>query len=227
MAIFQAIFQGLSDMFTDQIKPLFLQVSDRYVDLVTAPAKNTDMIWIIFPVVAMLILMEFYFGRYSKEKLGWNSAVANSIVLIFVSIDLFRQIYQGDFSMFFEANPSASIQITTTIATVIAILGVWLLMVDFYHLLPENLAYRISSHLPINLIAYLSIILVYTNLSHGDETIKAIPLDIYTFTAAILLFFTLFLIFWAIRILEPKEDDPKPSEEEKKENASESLFVDV
>ncbi|MBD3354899.1 hypothetical protein GF361_02850, partial [Candidatus Woesearchaeota archaeon] len=57
----------------------------RFMELVTAPYHHSELLWITIPLVAALILMDIYFGRYKKEELGWNTAVGNTLALAFVA----------------------------------------------------------------------------------------------------------------------------------------------
>ena len=61
--------------------------------IIFAPFNFPDMIWVAAPLLISLIMIELYFGRYSSEELGWNSAISNSLVLIFVALDLFRKVF--------------------------------------------------------------------------------------------------------------------------------------
>lgn len=184
-------------------KELYMQTGisiwARFLQLVTAPYNHQDMLWITLPLIAGLFLMQFYFGIYRKEELGWNTAVGNSLALIFVSMDLFRQIYTNSvskavwdlvFNNFREA----------LIVFFIGFVSIWLLFGEFFHFLPKKVAFLVSSSLPTTLVAYLGIILIYTK----------IPLDIYTFFASLLLFILLAILFRFIHFLEPismKEED--------------------
>ena len=61
---------------------------------------KTEVLWIIFPLAIATVVMLIYFGKYREEKPGWNSYVSNSLVLLFVSVILLRQIYNVDGSGF-------------------------------------------------------------------------------------------------------------------------------
>ena len=79
---------------------------------------------------------------------------------------------------------------------VVFVLGLgslWLFVAQFFHVLPKRLAFFISSSLPTTVFAYLAIILIYTN----------IPLDKFTFVAAVVLFFALLIILKIIQFLIP------------------------
>ncbi|MBI1969843.1 hypothetical protein HYS48_04060 [Candidatus Woesearchaeota archaeon] len=169
-------------------------IVERIKDMVYAPSTNHDMLWIVFPLVFTLLMMEFYFGRYTREELGWNTAVGNSLVLIFVSIDLFRYLYNhpqalGTLTFLLES----PVPTKMLIAMLVFIEGIILLFEDFFHRIPKRIAFFISSPLPVNLTAYVGIAIVYSN----------IPFDWYTILAALALFFLLLLFFWIVRLAVP------------------------
>lgn len=168
-------------------------VYPRFVDLVAAPYYHSELLWITIPLIIVLLLMEFYFGRYRKEELGWNTAVGNALVLLFVAMDLYRHLYETsafkDFFNFIFLNAKG-----VFIATVIVAEGFWLLFANFYHILPKRFAFFASAALQINMTAYVAIVLVYSNLE----------LDLATIIAAIILYFILLGFFALIHLIEPK-----------------------
>ena len=170
-----------------------LQVFPRFMDLVTAPYHHSELLWIAIPLVIIVLLMEFYFGRYVKEELGWNTAVGNSVVLLFVAMDLYRYLYTSspfkDFFNYIFINAKG-----VFIATIIALEGFWLLFANFFHILPKKLAFFTSASLQINMTAYVAIVLVYSNLE----------LDWATIIAAVILYFALLGFFALIHLIEPK-----------------------
>ena len=166
-------------------------IISRFIELIKAPIDHHNMIWIVLPLIAGLFMMQLYFGRYRKEELGWNTAVGNSLALIFVSVDLIRQIY--------ILNPAPTFDFVflnfskLIIVIVIGLWAGWLLLGEFFHLLPKKFAFLVSSSLPTTLIAYIAIILVYT----------AIPFDFATFIAGIMLLIVLSIFFSLLHILQP------------------------
>ncbi|MFH1650028.1 MAG: hypothetical protein ABIA93_05755 [Candidatus Woesearchaeota archaeon] len=184
----------------------------RFLELVIAPWQIPSMLWILGPLVLMLVLMEFYFGRYSNEELGWNTAVGNSMVLFFVALDLLRTIYNNHnpitlYQVIFhdiQAGALLNAQYASTImALCVLALGVVMLFVDFFHILPKKFAFSVSSSLPINLTAYMAIVLVYGNINQPGR----FPYDWYTLAAAIVLFIALWIFFGILKFLEPKARD--------------------
>jgi len=129
-------------------------IVERFVEIVYAPFNHPEMLWIATPLILMLFLTEIYFSRYKLEELGWNSAYGNSLVLLFVSVDLFRYLYNN--------NLLDTITIKTALAITVALMAAFLILINFIHLLPEDMAYGLSSKLPMNFIAYMAIIFVYS-----------------------------------------------------------------
>jgi len=169
---------------------LFVPILDRFYELVKAPYLNTEMLWIALPLLITLVIVELYFGRYRGERLGWNTALTNTLVLIFVSLNLLQRIFKENNGNWVDMLSSSSF----IIALVILVLGIILFFVDFFHVVPKSLAFIFSAHLPINITAYTAIVLVYNKL----------PLDINTILAWVMLMVVLGGIFFFIKLLEPK-----------------------
>ena len=166
---------------------------ERFSELVSAPLRTPDMLWITLPLLITLVMMEVYFGRYRKEQLGWNTAVGNNLVLVFVSLDLLRQLY-GSSGLAGTSEVFALYPGKTIIAAGVGLSGLLILYYDFFHLLPKRFAFAISSSLAVNLTAYLAIVFIYTNLA----------IDLYTLFASLMLFLIAAAFFAVIRRIEPK-----------------------
>ncbi len=201
----------MSEFVNEQLMPAVNAIWERFIDLVTAPAQYHEMIWIILPLIFTLVVMEFYFNRYKVEELGWNTAVGNSIVLMFIAIDLFRHIYGkspellstiGSISDVNEV--FAIVHPVVIMAVVVGLWGLGLMFFNFFHVMPKKLAFLISSALPVNVTAYVAIILVYTNLAEGAFKI---PFDIITVYSALFMFGLLFAGFKVIGVFVPKSKD--------------------
>jgi len=165
-------------------------VWDRLVELLSAPAVNPQMIWIIAPLIITLLLMTFYFGKWTREEIGWNTAIGNSIVLLFVSIDLLRYVYNLSIPgsiINYELHP-----ISTIICIIVAIEAITLMLTSFFKALPKSVTFFLCSPLPVNLQAYLAIVVVYTSIT----------LDWFTLLAVIVLFIILYFIVKLLQIVE-------------------------
>lgn len=164
-------------------------------EIVSAPSQQTELLWTVLPLVAALLMMELYFGRYKTEELGWNTAVANGLLLVFVSLTLFRHLLLDR-----EISLAIISDLKTFLAAAVLILGVWLFIVDFFHLLPKKIAFRISSSLPINFLAYIAVILVRTDIldKSGIENYSIVA------CAVLALFLCTMILFGLVHSLEPK-----------------------
>lgn len=148
------------------------------------------MIWMVIPLIIVTIVMTFYFGMYKREQLGWNTAVSNSLVLIFVSIDLLRHIF--NFTMPGSVMNFAETPFKTLVAGLIFIEGIALMFINMMHFLPKRISFAISSPLPINVTAYVVMTIVYTEM----------VFDWITLLAAIVLFFIIYIILKLLQLLE-------------------------
>ncbi len=179
-------------------------ILDRSIEIVRQPALNVEMLWILLPLLVTMFLMELYFGRYSREEIGWNTAVSNSLVLFFVGMDLASYLYSQNMLVGFSAIPVELLDIAsqkTFIAFIIIIESVFLVVLNFFRLVSKRFAFGISSELIMNYIGVISIIAIYSDL----------PLDLLSLAAVVFLFIVMILFFWIIRTIEPKVE---PGEEE-------------
>ncbi|MCX8194282.1 MAG: hypothetical protein N3G19_02900 [Candidatus Pacearchaeota archaeon] len=182
-------------------------IYERALEIIRQPALNPEMLWMLIPMLVSLFLIELYFGRYSEEELGWNSAVSNALVLFFVGINLASWLYSNGMLVGFMPVDIAIFDIAlkkTFIAAVVIAESALLLFLNFFHLVAKRFSFGISSGLIINFVGAISIILVYSD----------IPLDIATFPAVLLIFICLVLFFWIIRLIEPKAKEISEEENE-------------
>jgi hypothetical protein len=177
-------------IFFDQIVHLSMQIWSRFLEIIYSPLVFKDMLWILIPLLVTMLFIEFYFGFYVEEQLGWNTAFGNTLVLMFVSLNLGKQLY--DSGLLFND------QLKTIIVMAVLIEAVLIGFFDFFHILPERFAFKISGTLPINFVAISAIIIVYTN----------VPIDPITLSALVLLLITLAAFIGLIHLIEPKVGNP-------------------
>ncbi|MBT3865915.1 hypothetical protein HOF78_02305 [Candidatus Woesearchaeota archaeon] len=154
-------------------------LKDRFIELLLAPVNYSEMLWIAVPLILALFLTEIYFSRYKQEELGWNSAYGNALVLLFVSVDIFRYLFNN--------NMLENMTTKLAIALAVTIMAILLTLINFLHILPENLAYGLSSKLPVNFLAYIALILVYSDIPADFMTFIASVGILVLFAAAIIL----------------------------------------
>ena len=170
-------------------------VFPRFSEIVLA-LLNYSVLGAVAPLLITLLFLDVYFGRWKNEKLGWNTAFGNSIVLLFVSVNLFSSLW-GRYSenIFLRATVLPKFILVMLIMTQ----AVLLMTVVYLHAIPKNFSFFLASPLTINLLAFITIILVYAE----------IPLDIHTFTAALILYILMYLIFLYIKHLIPPSKTAK------------------
>ncbi len=159
--------------------------------ILSAPFTSPDMMWIVTPLLISMALMQLYFGRHRNEELGWNTAFGNSISLIFVSVNLLQFVYnQFGWAGFNVLNP-----VTNKIYLIIGLgaISFTQLIINYYHLIPKKIAFFINSAVLTNMTAFISIILVYTN----------IPLNLETLLGALTLLIVFIYIFTWFKNLIP------------------------
>ena len=157
----------------------FFTLKERFIELLIAPITYSEMLWIAIPLVLTLFLTELCFSRYKLEELGWNSAYGNALVLLFVSVDIFRYLFNN--------NMLETLSVKLAIALAVTLMAIFLTMINFLHILPENLAYGLSSKLPINFLAYIALILVYSDIPADYTTFLSSIGLLVLFAAAIIL----------------------------------------
>ncbi|MDP3917108.1 MAG: hypothetical protein Q8Q42_02360 [Nanoarchaeota archaeon] len=156
-----------------------MDIKDRFLEMLTAPVNHTEMLWIAIPLVLTVFLTEIYFSRYKQEELGWNSAYGNALVLIFVTVDIFRYLYNH--------NMIETMNVKLAIGVAVGIMSILLTMINFLHILPEQFAYGLSSKLPMNFLSYIALILVYSNIPVDLPTIVSAAGLLILFSAIIIL----------------------------------------
>jgi len=156
------------------------------------------MIWIASPLIVLIFAMEFYFGRYSKEELGWNAAITNCILLIFISIDLLRYLYSDISGIDNIINDfTGPLYAKTSIAITVFIIGIWLLYIDYFHVLSKEVSFTLSSDLFLNLFAYFSIVAIYSDILTPNDAFNYVV----TALSIMILFIILIISFASVRAI--------------------------
>ena len=153
-----------------------INLINRLVELVLAPVYFIDLLWIIIPLIIAMILIEVYFGRYKLQELGLNTAYGNSLVLIFVSFDLMRFLYANDLVV--------PITFQSAVTFGLVFIALFLITSTFFHVFPKEFIFNLETPAPINSVAYVVVVLVYSK----------VPLDIYTAISGVLLAVLIYLI---------------------------------
>lgn len=195
---------------------MYLQESilPRFTEIISSPFETPEMLWIAFPLLIVILFMQLYFGRWRNEKLGWASAFANWITLLFVSVNLFREMMVR-YTLIASAPPSVvyilpaiplgqkfiplSVLYKFMLIFALFFVSILFMIVLFAHAIPKRASYIISSPLAVYTFAFIMIAIVYSDL----------PLDFPTFIAALLVYILILFIFKFIKSLVPPSDESK------------------
>ncbi len=171
----------------------------RFLEMVRVPLDQKEVIWALAPLVITLLLIQMYFGRHRHEELGWESAYGNSIVLIFVTVDLMRHIISRyGYEAILVVGGEAFYK--SVIVGGVLLVAISLFFIDFFHSISKRISFFLSSTLVIVFFAFLATISVYSH----------IPFDRHTAVTVVLLFVVLYLFFKIFRSIVP----PSPEAEE-------------
>ncbi len=157
-------------------------VMQRFWQLVYFPAEHPEFLPSLIPIFLGLLVIELYFGKYTFEELGWNSAVSNAVLLLATGLTLIIRLN-------LMSAPSGARYV---VAYAILVIGSVILVLNFYHLWAPTLAFSVSSGFVVYTAVYVAIAWVYEGL----------PVDINTGAAAVLLAVSFYVFFTVIQQLE-------------------------
>ncbi len=187
--------------FTVVIPELF----KRLFVFVAAPFLYPEMWWLLIHLALTFFLFEFYFERHHGENLGWTAALANSVVMIFISLELLRSIYghyDSPFAVFwnvvqdyFALGLFHDQMVMVSLIFILFGAGIFTAVINYFHLLPGRLAFIVSGHKTVNLLAYFLIVVVW-RYTQGVP----IPLDGITFVAIFLYGLMMWSLFFMINM---------------------------
>ncbi len=169
----------------------------RLINILVTPWSHKEALWMVIPLIIILFFIQAYFGRNKSEKLGWNMAFGNAVSLFWITILLSKFLI--------ETTPPTELFYGRVLRNLIliSILFVWtflLLVSDYFHALPKKVAFILSSDIPINVTAYIFIVLI----------VGEIPLDKTTLFACILLLLLISIFFKIFRsLIKPSESAQK------------------
>ncbi len=182
------------DIINYVFRTFFPTFFNRFFELVYAPIHYPKMVWILFPLVVTVFLMELYFGRYPREEKGYHYALENTVYLLFVAVDLIRYLIV-------EQTVITSVKAFIIISIIVyaLILGLF----DFFHKIPRKLAYKTSSKSMIGFTAYIGIIIVYS-----DILLDLSPLSLIVTGLSIVTLFLMYrFVIGFIHFMEPPAHD--------------------
>lgn len=133
-------------------------VEEVLKQLVTAPT-NHELLPSLLPIIAGAIVIELYFGKHQSESLGWNTSVGNAVIWVTTGLSLLI---------------TSDLTFTERYASFF-LLGVGSLVgyMNFYHKWSESVAFIISSAGIVYSLAYVTVVVVKTDLTVNHTVLKA------------------------------------------------------
>lgn len=165
--------------------PFVQELLNGFGQIFTAISKDWSVMWLLAPVIILWILLEIYFGRHKQEKLGWNTALGNGFVLIWVSLTIMRELFQGSI----EGKTSKII-----IMTIFVLYGTIVCYLAFTHKAVEKVSFLLAS-------PYLIYFLTMYLILWGYDLLAV---NLYIIIDVIIIFFVLLLFKTILRHLIPE-----------------------
>ena len=169
-----------------------------------APFVYPEMWWLLMHLILTFVLFELYFERHGDESLGWGAALANSIVMVFISMELLRILY-GHEGTPFSVGFSVVADLFTyglnermfivVLVILLGAMGLFTAVVNYFHFLPRRVAFIISGHKVVNLMAYFLMVVVWSFVSENP-----LPVDGLTFIALILFGIFFWFVLWFLNV---------------------------
>ena len=116
----------------------------------SAFVKEPSVWWFLAPVFLLWIGMEIYFGQYKRDRLGWNSILANGITFSWINIASFRVL-------FMENSGVVDFWLRLIILILFLVYGIFIIYNAFFHRLSPKTAAGIASPTPIYFLSVVSI----------------------------------------------------------------------
>ena len=144
--------------------------------------KESSIWWFLAPVFILWIVTEIYFGEYKKERLGWNSVLANGISFSWINIASLRVL-------FLESSGPDDIALRTVILGLFFLYGIFVIFMAFTHKIPQKLGSWLAGPTTIYLLSTISVL-------WGQGILE---INRWVLTDFIILYFIIHLIFWLIK----------------------------
>ncbi len=144
--------------------------------------EDISIWWFLTPVFILWIVMEIYFGEYKKEKLSWNTILANGISFTWINIASFRVL-------FLENSASIDFTLRIVLLGIFFLYGICIIYIAFTHKLPHRFGSWLAGPTTIYFLSTVSILWGQGVL----EISKWVLMDF------IILYFVIHLIFWLIK----------------------------
>ncbi len=130
--------------------------------LLTTPIVHGEIFGLVLPLIIATISLTLYFGRYRNEEIGWNTAFSNNVFMLFIVGNLIVRIWNTD-----------PISNKAIFVYLLAAYTTSQLVLNYLHKIPKEISFKLNSTINTNLICYLAIVIVYSDMEFNSATILA------------------------------------------------------
>ena len=108
-----------------------------FKEIFTAPLEDLSILWLLTPIILFWLIIEIYFGRHKKEKLGWNTALGNGLSMFWIVVISLKALLDKNLDLFSTTK--------LIFIIVITIYAVFIIFISFTHRLKEKIFFLFTS----------------------------------------------------------------------------------
>lgn len=147
-----------------------------FSEIFSSPLKDPSIWWLLAPIILFWLVIEIYFGRHKKEKLGWNTALGNGLNMFWIMIISLKVLFEGQLGLH---NLDKLVFVVF-----IALYSIFIIFVSFTHKIKENVFFLVASPTIVYYLSGIAILWVYNLLAINIWVI----IDLITLYIIILIF---------------------------------------
>ncbi len=137
--------------------------------------SDPSIFWFLTPIFLFWLILEIYFSKYKKEKLGWNTALGNGLSIFWLLIICLRHLFENRMENFSWGRFIALILILCYV--------VFIIFNSFTHKLKESISFLLAAP---TLVYYLSAVTILWTFG-GLEITFWVTIDLILIYIVILL----------------------------------------
>jgi len=132
-------------------------ILDGFREIFSAPLNDLSVFWLLTPIILFWLIIEIYFGRHKKEKLGWNTALGNGLSMFWIVIISFRALFTEELGLF---------SIDKLIFVIfIASYAILIIFISFTHRIRENMFFLFSSPTAVYFLSGIAVLWIHNLLT--------------------------------------------------------------
>src|SRR3989338_5810465 len=108
-----------------------------FKEIYNSLVKDPSIWWLLAPIILFLLVIEVYFGRHKKEKLGWNTALGNGLNLFWIVIISLKVLFMEGIALF---NAGKLIFVIF-----LAVYSIFIVFMSFTHKVKDSFAFLLAS----------------------------------------------------------------------------------